>query len=133
MEPNYISSVREHVQECVNQLDQMATLLKTRELTTTEYLAVERLLQILIESSIGFAKQWVKSLGQNIPSDAYRAFLALHDQGKLNSDELMQWKKIIGLRNILVHEYLNIERSVIEYTLKNQLYLFIYHFVCQKF
>lgn len=133
MEPNYVASVREHVQACVDQLDQMATLLKTRQLTTTEYLAVERLLQVLIESSIGFAKQWVKSLGQNIPSDAYRAFLSLHDQGKLNTDELAQWKKIIGLRNILVHEYLNIERRVIEYTLSHQLYLFVSKFVFQKF
>jgi uncharacterized protein with HEPN domain len=35
----------------------------------------------------------------------------------------MQWKKIIGLRNGLVHDYLNIDLLIIEHIIRQRQYL----------
>lgn len=129
MQHNYVDSILEHMQQCTFELDSLSKLMTERNLTQTEYYAVERVLQILIESAVGFAKQWVKILGNPIASDAYHSFQVLHDHQIVNSNELTLWKRIIGLRNILVHDYLNINREIIDQVLKNKQYLFILEFV----
>lgn len=49
-------------------------------------------------------------------------------RGELSADSLSGWRKIIGLRNALVHDYLNINpeiiRSVIAQGYSEQLFIF---------
>ena len=106
----YSSSMQEHIQQLVSQLDQLASI--ERPLNQFESLASERLLQVLIEACIGVAKHWVKHQGLGIASDANRAFVLLEQSGQWTSKEL-DWRKIIGMRNALVHDYLNIDQQVI--------------------
>ena len=106
----YSSSMQEHIQQLVSQLDQLASI--ERSLNQFESLASERLLQVLIEACIGIAKHWVKHQGLGIASDANRAFVLLEQSGQWTSKEL-DWRKIIGMRNALVHDYLNIDQQVI--------------------
>lgn len=47
------------------------------------------------------------------PQDAYQAFEILVQRGELSADGLSGWRKIIGLRNALVHDYLNIDPEII--------------------
>lgn len=129
MQPNYIASIREHAQECISELDSLSQLAQNRKLTQTEYYAAERVLQVLIEAGIGFAKQWVIALNKPVPSDAYHSFQILCDQQIISNDDLNLWKKIIGLRNILVHDYLNIERDIIDQVLNKKQYDFIFSFL----
>ena len=111
---NYVASVTEHIEQCIDKLDDFSVQFSDSGLTANDYLAVERLLQILIESAIGFAKQWVKLLNKPIPSNAYDAFMVLNDCQLITKDELQQWKSMIGLRNVLVHDYLNVNTEVID-------------------
>jgi uncharacterized protein YutE (UPF0331/DUF86 family) len=106
----YSASMQDHIQQLVSQLDQLANI--ERSLNQFESLAAERLLQVLIEACIGISKHWVKHQGLGIASDANRAFILLEQSGQWTNKEL-DWRKIIGLRNALVHGYLNIDQHVI--------------------
>ena len=106
----YSSSMQDHIQQLVSQLDQLANI--ERSLNQFESLAAERLIQVLIEACIGIAKHWVKHQGLGIASDANRAFVLLEQSGQWAGKEL-DWRKIIGMRNALVHDYLNIDQLVI--------------------
>jgi uncharacterized protein with HEPN domain len=40
----------------------------------------------------------------------------------------IEWRKIIGKRNALVHDYLNIEPEIIRQVIKQNVYLGLYRF-----
>jgi len=106
----YSASMQDHIQQLVSHLEQLANT--ERSLNQFESLAAERLLQVLIEACIGIAKHWVKHQGLGIATDANRAFVLLEQSGQWTDKEL-DWRKIIGMRNALVHDYLNIDQQVI--------------------
>ena len=64
----------------------------------------------------------------NVRWDAYQAFEILVQRGAQPAEGLIGWRKIIGLRNALVHDYLNIDpeiiRSVISQGYSDQLFTF---------
>lgn len=70
-------------------------------------------LQVLIENAIGKSKHMLNSAGRPVPVFAYDAFASLQQNGDINSQELQQWNSAIGLRNRIVHEYMNIDIRVI--------------------
>ena len=91
-------------------------------LNSRDYRAAERLLQLLAEVSIGLAKHWLKSLKKESGSNAYQTFVGLHELSLLTEAELNEWRKIIGLRNSLVHDHLNIDKSIIKLIIKDKKY-----------
>ncbi len=110
------------------ELSEIRAILALRALSNLEYRAAERTLQVSIEACIGVAKHWAKALASHTPQDAYQAFEILAQRGELSPDTLIGWRKIIGLRNALVHDYLNIDpeiiRSVIAQGYSDQLFTF---------
>lgn len=91
-------------------LTQAKTILQQgRTLTPLEQAGVLHALQILVENAIGKAKQWLKAGAQPVPVSAYDAFTALASQGFITPAELATWIAIIGLRNRIVHDYMNID------------------------
>ena len=65
-------------------LDEARTVLKDgRELSALESNGVLHALQILMESSIGKAKQWLKAKDQPVPVSDYDAFATLARIGAL--------------------------------------------------
>ena len=109
-------------------MSEIRAILALRALSNLEYRAAERTLQVSIEACIGVAKHWAKALASHTPQDAYQAFEILAQRGELSPDTLIGWRKIIGLRNALVHDYLNIDpeiiRSVIAQGYSDQLFTF---------
>lgn len=131
MDNLYPQAIIEHAQECVEQLGELASVLQDRSLSSLEYRAGERLLQLLIESGIGVAKHWLRSIDLSTPADAYQCFSKLAQEQLITETQLSNWKKMIGLRNLLVHDYLNIDPEVITNILKNQYYLDVQKFIRQ--
>lgn len=122
MDNTYLFSMQEHLVEIKSDLLGLTEIIQQRNLNRYEYRAAERTLQILIEACIGIAKHWNYALSKTAPADAYSAFEALSQQGVEGLEEV-EWKKIIGMRNALVHDYLNIEPEIIRALIRSARYL----------
>ena len=124
----YIGALRISLSRYQAELSEIRAILALRALSNLEYRAAERTLQVSIEACIGVAKHWAKALASHTPQDAYQAFEILAQRGELSPYTLIGWRKIIGLRNALVHDYLNIDpeiiRSVIAQGYSDQLFTF---------
>jgi len=115
----YLKEVIIHINEYELELNELKQL---TVLNNRDYRAAERLLQLLTEVSIGLAKHWLKSLKKESGSNAYQTYMALQDLGIITNKELIEWRKIIGLRNSLVHDYLNVDKSIIKLIVKDGKY-----------
>ena len=119
--------MREHLCELKSELQGLSDIIEQRDLSRYEYRASERTLQILIEACIGIAKHWTYGLTKVAPADAISAFEKLSQQG-IKSINDVEWRKLIGMRNALVHDYLNIEPEIVRVVIKKATYhaLFVF-------
>lgn len=127
----YCDAMREHLARLEEEFTEIEALAAANRFTPLIYRATERNLQLLIEACIGTAKQAIKSKGQVVPSDARQAFDLLLQQGE--DAGKLEWPKVIGMRNALVHDYLNIESArimdVINGRLHHDLFAFVRHLI----
>lgn len=84
-------------------------LISGNTLSRLEQNGVLHALQVLVENAIGKAKQILKASGEQVPLSAYDAFAELSRKKKIPEEDLVNWNSIIGLRNRIVHEYMNID------------------------
>ncbi len=124
----YLNELNQQMDSYIFDLDELATI---ENLAQRDYYAIERLLQILVAACIGISKHWLKFAGKSVPNEAYQAFELLVRFGFLPESELPTWKKIIGLRNALVHDYLNLDRAVVLSILRKKQYLQLKQFIQQ--
>ncbi len=111
-------------------LDEVRHKLRAGEkLSRLEENGVLHALQMLIENAIGKAKQILKSKGEPVPVSAYDALAALARIGVISAEDLLAWNAAIGLRNRIVHEYMNLDVSrVLELVCVDQ-YRFVVEFL----
>ncbi len=96
-------------------------LQKGGRLSRLEENGVLHALQILVENAIGKAKQILKANDEPVPVSAYDALAALARIEVINAEDLPAWNAVIGLRNRIVHEYMNIDVSrVLEFVQVDQ-------------
>jgi len=86
-----------------------AIIKQGRALTPLEQGGVLHALQILIENAIGKSKQLLKARNLPVPISGYDAFKALGNAGLVAQTDMPAWNAIIGLRNRIVHDYMNID------------------------
>ena len=90
-------------------LAQARAIMTQRNLSLLEQNGVLHALQVLIENAIGKAKQSLKSHQQPVPVSAYDTFAVLARTGEIDAASLPDWNAVIGLRNRIVHDYMNID------------------------
>ena len=90
-----------------------ARLLAGASLTPLEQNGLLHAVQVLVENAIGKAKQELKARGETVPVSAYDAFAALARVGCIPADSLPAWNAVIGLRNRIVHNYMNVDMEKI--------------------
>ncbi|WCN14266.1 DUF86 domain-containing protein [Marinomonas mediterranea] len=129
MDSLYITSVKTNSRRYKLELDELAGILNHRNWSPIEYRACERSLQVSIEACIGVSKHWCKKLAKRSPVEAYEAFELLSQYQYVSLDELTNWRKIIGLRNALVHDYLNIDPEIVRSVIINRYYNDIFIFI----
>jgi len=82
--------------------------------TERDLLAIQRALQIFIESFIGMGCYLVQQKYALSVSQSREAIDELKNRGDLTPNQYQQLLNIIGFRNILVHDHLDINEAIIE-------------------
>lgn len=119
-------------QEQTSLLDEAAERLNAGEaLSRLEHNGILHALQILIENAVGKAKQLLKASGKQVPLSAYDSFVVLMNLGNIPETELIAWNAAIGLRNRIVHDYMNIDMQRVLELVKNRQYHFITYFLLE--
>lgn len=104
-------------------------LLKGDSLSRLEQNGVLHAIQVLVENAVGKAKQLIKTTGKQVPLSAYDSFLCLSELGFVKSSDLSVWNAAIGLRNRIVHDYMNIDMARVLELVKKEQYRFITEFL----
>jgi uncharacterized protein YutE (UPF0331/DUF86 family) len=104
-------------------------LVEAGKLSPLEFGGVLHTIQVLVENAIGKAKQLVKASQGVTPVDAYSAFEALADSAEMTASDLAAWRMAVGMRNRIVHDYLNIDESVVYELLETDAYRFVVDFL----
>lgn len=125
---DYLFSIETSLSSYRIQLDDLNQIITERKLSVHEYNSSERLLQLSTEACIGLAKHWVKLIFGSAPSSAYDNFIHLKRADKIDQATLVLWKKIIGTRNNLVYEYLEIDQELIKSIIANKEYKEVFEF-----
>jgi uncharacterized protein YutE (UPF0331/DUF86 family) len=97
--------------------------------TQHDLFAIQRVLQIYIESFIGIARYLVQQKYQLNVSQSREALDELKKRGDLSFQQLKPLLKIIGFRNVLVHDYLDMNNIIIEAIVIQQQYLLLNDFI----
>jgi uncharacterized protein YutE (UPF0331/DUF86 family) len=105
------------------------TLLAGGTLSRLEQNGVLHAIQVLVENGIGKAKQLLKAAGKQVPLSAYDSFSGLIELGSIKTSELTSWNAVIGLRNRIVHDYMNIDMQRVLELVKTEQYKFIADFL----
>jgi len=119
----YVQETRRLASELGFVLAEVRQLLQAQHtLSKLEQSGALHAIQVLTENSIGKAKVILKSQGQTVPVSAYDAFTKLQTLGYISSDQLRDWTAAVGMRNRIVHEYLNVSMAVVEEIIVKQQY-----------
>lgn len=113
-------------------LDEAQQILSSgKQLSRLEQSGVLHALQVLIENSIGKAKHLLKAANEPVPVSAYDAFDSLARRGEISSEELEYWNSAIGLRNRIVHDYMNVDMTLVLQLINKEQYEFLTDFLCK--
>lgn len=119
----------EVIKQRLNQLSTSINKIERfKEISLEEFLkddiiqdVVEYNLFIAINMMIDIATHIVVDNNMGNPETLGEAFNILNKEKYLNDEETKVYRNMIGLRNILSHEYINIDKKIIYSILKNNL------------
>lgn len=111
-------------------LDEARLKLETGQpLSLLEQSGILHALQVLTENAIGKAKHMLKAEGEPVPVSAYDAFASLARREAVTAEELAKWNNVIGIRNRIVHDYMNIDMNVVFDLVRETKYRFVAEFL----
>lgn len=83
--------------------------------------ALERYLQLSIESCVDIAEMIISDQRLSTPQTATEAIEVLGKESILESDFAKEFSKAVGFRNILIHDYVRIDYQLVLENLKENL------------
>lgn len=86
-----------------------------------ELAAIERFFQLAIEVVLDICSMIISYEGLNKPDEYKKSILELGVKGILNKEFANRFSNMAGFRNILVHNYAEIEVEKVHYNLTNNL------------
>jgi uncharacterized protein YutE (UPF0331/DUF86 family) len=109
------------IQRCLKRIEQVTSLNPETldDLDTQEIFILN--LQRAVQSSIDLAAHVIADEGLGIPSELREHFDLLEQAGVINKDQVKRLRKMVGFRNIAVHEYQAIDTEILKSILKHHL------------
>ena len=118
---SYEQALLKHQQKMLRILDEFSEE-NPNQWTERDRLAIQRALQVYIESFIGMARYWAQQRYDLSLAQSREAVDELRNRGELTADQHEGIMKIIGFRNVLVHDYLDLNEAVVIAILQKKLY-----------
>jgi uncharacterized protein YutE (UPF0331/DUF86 family) len=109
----YEQALLRHQRRMLRILDEYSTE-NTDTWTERDFLAIQRALQVYIESFIGMARYFVQQKYNLSVSQSRETLDELKSRGDLSFQEHDELLKIVGFRNVLVHDYLEINDGIVQ-------------------
>lgn len=109
----YEQALLRHQRRMLRILDEYS-LENTDTWTERDFLAIQRALQVYIESFIGMARYFVQQKYNLSVSQSREALDELKSRGDLSFQQHQALLKIVGFRNVLVHDYLEINDGIVQ-------------------
>ena len=116
----YLAKTKDIANEEVEILDEMSDKEKW---TKIEIRAVKNSMQVLVENSVGKAKRILKYFNCPIvPQKGSDAFEFMYDMGLIEDDVYSTMKSAIGLRNAMIHDYMNFNNEILKNVVSRKKY-----------
>ncbi len=122
MDPAVIESRLRKLDRLVGRLKQFQSISVEEYLSDEDKQAiVERLLQLAIQSCIDIGNYVIARQKLDIPETEENVFLVLGKRGIIPSQLAERIKGMLRFRNILVHDYLEIDQRIVHNIIRSQL------------
>lgn len=118
----YVMALTEQVEQYLSGLDELSDLFNQRPLTFNERSAVERSLQVIVEAAIGCSKHYLKAQNKPVPSEARASIERVYECLQLTQPDINDIRGAIGMRNAIIHDYLNLDWGKLEAVLRDKKY-----------
>ncbi|MFT7861219.1 MAG: HepT-like ribonuclease domain-containing protein [Sulfurimonas sp.] len=123
----YLEKTKQIAQEEAEILDQMSNKEKWSKI---EIRAVKNSMQVIVENAIGKAKRILKHY--NCPVIAQKgsdAFSFMYEIGLIDDDVYSTMKSAIGLRNAMIHDYMNFNDDILMQVVHRKKYKLVISFL----
>ena len=120
----YEQALLRHQRRMLRILDEYSSE-NTDNWTERDFLAIQRALQVYIESFIGMARYFVQQKYTLSVSQSREALDELKSRGDLTALQHEELLKIVGFRNVLVHDYLDINDGIVQAVVTKKHYAII--------
>lgn len=88
-----------------------------------EIRAVKNSIQVLVENAIGKAKRILKHFNcPVVPQKGSDAFEFMYDMDLIDDDVFRTMKSAIGLRNAMIHDYMNFDDAILKNVVTSKKY-----------
>lgn len=125
----YVLAITEQLEQYLVGLDELSDIAIKRPLTFNERSAAERSLQVVVEAAIGCSKHYLKAHALPVPSEARAAIERVYERLAITYPEIQEMRGAIGMRNAIIHDYLNLDWNKINDVLKQKKYHRIYQYI----
>ncbi len=125
----YVVAIKEQIEQHVDSLNQLSERLHQANLSFIERSAAERNLQVLIESALGCSKHYLKMNNKPVPAEARACIERVYEIAKFDNPAINEMRGAIGMRNAIIHDYLNLDWSKLELVIKEKNYLAVVRYI----
>lgn len=85
------------------------------------YASVERFLHMAIEATIDIGSHIVSGLGMGDVNWYSDIAMIMEEKGYISAELREKWIRIVGFRNVLVHQYIEVDKRIVYDVLQNKL------------
>jgi len=125
----YAYALREQVEQHNDSLNKLSEICTQRPLTFSEQCAAERNIQVLVEAAIGCSKHYLKLHKNPVPSESKMTIERVYALLAIIEPAKEAITAAVGMRNVIIHDYLNIDWKFIEPVIRDKDYLSVVHYV----